>query len=553
MYGSRLLARRQGRESGFMKKANSLWFAVAAAVVMALGGCGGGGGGTAPTTDPNASGSVTVSGVATYEAVPNTSGALDYASIGAKPVRAAVVEVLNVASTVLASTTTDDSGAYSVTVPSSTLVFVRVKAQTARGGSGANWDVSVRDNTQSGALYAMDSPTFSSGSAPSLTRNLRATSGWGGSGYSGQRVAAPFAVLDTVYTAMQKILSVAPGTAFPVLRVFWSVNNLPASGNIALGQIGTTMFTSSSQSGNVVSRAIYVLGKENVDTDEYDASVIAHEWGHYYQSAFSRDDSPGGPHSLGELIDRRLAFSEGWGNAWSGIALARRNYTDSAGPNQAQGSNIDLSTGVSPGSNPGWFREASIQSIFWNLNNQVGFAPIHDAMTGPFKTGVAVTSIHPFSVAFNAAAPGSASTLNSLLTGQGIAVPNDPYADNESNGGGSGISGFTLPMYKTATVGVGATACVTNQADPFRDGNKLGSYAYLRFSAPAGNHTINVTGPSGSNPDFEVYQGRRVGAGLSAVPASESGTVSLSAGEAVLVVNDYNNASANTCFNVTIN
>ena len=74
-----------------------------------------------------------------------------------------------------------------------------------------------------------------------------------------------------------------------------------------------------------------MLGKENVDTDEYDASVIAHEWGHYYQSAFSRDDSPGGAHSGGDRLDRRVAFSEGWGNAWSGIALARSNYTDSSG------------------------------------------------------------------------------------------------------------------------------------------------------------------------------------------------------------------------------
>ena len=109
-------------------------------------------------------------------------------------------------------------------------------------------------------------------------------------------------------------------------------------------------------------------------------------------------------------------------------------------------------------------------------------------------------------------------------------------------------------MYKTATLGGGTQACVTNQADPGRAGNKLGSYAYLRFSAPAGNHTINVTGgPAGSDPDFVVYQGGRVGQGLSTVAGSESGAVSLAAGEAVLVVNDFNNSSANTCFTVTIN
>ena len=38
-------------------------------------------------------------------------------------------------------------------------------------------------------------------------------------------------VLDTVYAAQAKVLSVAASTAFPPLRVFWSINNLPASGD----------------------------------------------------------------------------------------------------------------------------------------------------------------------------------------------------------------------------------------------------------------------------------------------------------------------------------
>ncbi|KAI1692194.1 hypothetical protein DdX_21391 [Ditylenchus destructor] len=91
---------------------------------------------------------------------------------------------------------------------------------------------------------------------------------------------------------MQKVLTAAPATAFPSLKVFWSVNNTNASGSIALGQIGTTFFVGRSSGAE-----IYVLGKEDVDTDEFDAPVIAHEWGHYYQASFSRDDSTGGAHS----------------------------------------------------------------------------------------------------------------------------------------------------------------------------------------------------------------------------------------------------------------
>ncbi len=512
----------------------------ATVLLTACGGGGGGGGGgipflpavVAPSTSP-----VTLSGTVTYESVPNASGALQYADITAKPVRGAYVEVLDASGNQLVVTSTDDSGGYAVSVPGNTSVVVRVRAQLTRPGPGASWDVTVRDNTRSNAIYSMQSSAFSTGTS-ALTRDVRAGSGWGGSSYTSERVSGPFAVMDTVYTAMQKVVSVAPATAFPALKVFWSVNNTNASGSVALGQIGTTFFIARSSGAE-----IYVLGKENVDTDEFDTPVVAHEWGHYYQASFSRDDSTGGEHATSDLVDRRLAFSEGWGNAWSGIALGRSNYVDSGGPGQSQGTNLDLSKG--PPSNPGWFRETSIQSIFWNLNQQVGFKPIHDTMTSAlFRGGVPVTSIHPFTAVFNVASPGSASVLASLLTGQNIsAAANDAYGDQEGNNGGVSIA---VPMYKPAATGGASTqACVTNAADPRRDGNKLGSFAYLTFSVPTSrSYQFGITPPAGASASAAIYQG--------GVVSRNPGSVNLSAGAYVLVINDLNNSAANTCFGVTI-
>ena len=326
---------------------------IAAALLAGCGGGGGGGGGGFPIVLPPVAGSsVTVSGTATYESVPNLNGPLVYASTSVKPVRGVTVEALDaVSSSQLAVTTSDDSGAYSMSVPANTTIIVRVRAQLTRTGPGASWDVTVRDNTRSNALYSMQSSAFSSGAAAS-TRDLRAATGWGGDKYTGQRVSAPFAVMDTVYTAMQKVLSVAPATAFPALRVFWSTGNVPAGGDVTQGQIGSTFFINRS-----TGREIYVLGKEDTDTDEFDAPVIAHEWGHYYQSSFSRDDSPGGPHSLDNRIDRRLAFSEGWGNGWSGIALGRSNYVDSVGAQQSRGGQCESGGWAvdQPGLVPGGF------------------------------------------------------------------------------------------------------------------------------------------------------------------------------------------------------
>jgi len=510
---------------------------IAAAFLAGCGGGGGGGGGGIPIGfPPPVIGGVTLSGKATYDSVPNNSGPLVYAATTAKPVRGALVEVLDALSNQIAVTATDANGNYSVSVPANATIAVRVRAQIQT----AAWDVSVRDNTSANTpLYSMQSAAFTTGSG-ATTRDLRADSGWGGSSYTGRRVSAPFAVLDTVYTSMQKVLSVAPATSFPPLKVFWSPNNVPTSGSLALGQIGSTFFTNRS-----TGREIYVLGKEDVDTDEFDAPVIAHEWGHYYQSSFSRDDSVGGPHNLSDRLDRRVAFSEGWGNGWSGIALGRSNYVDSRGEGQvASDVSVSINLATGPSSNPGWFRERSIHSIFWNLNQQVGFKPIHDAMTSAqFRGGAAVTSIHPFTAAFNAVAPGNASALASLLSAQNISAgANDSFGEAEGNNGGAPSVPNVLPLYGSAVVGQLASACVSTVAG---GGNKLGNYAYLRFLAPTTrDYQVSVASSATLvNPDFAVFRAGQI-------PRSGN-KVSLPAGEYVLAVTDLNSSGSN-CISVAI-
>jgi hypothetical protein len=109
---------------------------------------------------------------------------------------------------VLATTTTDTAGRYSVTIPNNKVVIIRVKAQMLQTGS-PSWDFQVVDNTRSKALYAMDSAPFDMSGLTSVTKDLLASSGWGGSSYSETRVAAPFAILNTVYKAVQKVKGVA--------------------------------------------------------------------------------------------------------------------------------------------------------------------------------------------------------------------------------------------------------------------------------------------------------------------------------------------------------
>jgi len=76
---------------------------------------------------------------------------------------------------------------------------------------------------------------------------------------------------------------------------------------------------------------IRILGDENNDTDEYDAHVVVHEFGHYFENSLSRADSIGGPHTQSDRLDARIAFGEGWGNALSGMILDDPVYRDSSG------------------------------------------------------------------------------------------------------------------------------------------------------------------------------------------------------------------------------
>jgi hypothetical protein len=570
------------------------WMLVCCASIT-LGACGGGGDNAVPAPAlapatatatataavpvlvPPSGSLVSVSGIVRYErvAINSNTGALDYGSISALPVRGASVELID-SGAVYATAQTDAIGQYSFNaVPGSSSYSIRVRAELKQNMGAAQWDVSVRDNTNADALYTLQSPSFQAATAP--TQNLTAASGWSGSSYTSARAAAPFAILDTIYASQQKVLLAQSNIVFPPLKTFWSINNNTTGGSsVAAGDIGTSFFTQASINGVVTDRRMYILGRADNDTDEYDSPVVAHEWGHYYQSAFSRDDSMGGRHGGGDdRLDRRIAFSEGWGNAWSGIALSRNSYVDSSGPSQGRGFAFPLDSGYASGGprDPkGWFREASVQYILWSLNNQAGFQGIHQALSSSaIRTGTALTDIHSFSAAYRSLAGATpTSALNDLLALESIDNNSDAFGSLEANSGGNAV---TLPFYRQITalgspvaLANGQTLCSTvDNVNPNRrssanpsdaDRNKLGLFVYARFTlATAASRTITVTGSpiAGVDVDFELYRAaQRVYVSQTRANQTESRTQSLAAGDYVLVIHDYNKAASNPCYTVSI-
>lgn len=366
--------------------------------VALLSACGGGGGSTTTTTTVTLSsgdtsvptitsdaaacpdgGAISISGTISFERVPFSAtlgSGLDYNNIQTLPVRGAEIQALGAGDCVITSSVTTNTGTYTLNVDQNANVKIRVKAKTT-SAAGAIWDFEVRDNTSSNGLYVLDGSLVSSGSSNS-TRNLTATSGWTGSGYGGVRTAGPFAILDSVYSAIQTVVAVDATVNMTAADIFWSVNNSTASGTLSNGEIGGTFYSNNQ---------IYILGKSNSDTDEYDEHVVIHEWGHYLEDNLSRSDSVGGSHSVTQRLDMRVALSEGFGNAFSAMVTNDPIYQDSSGNQQSSDFQINIETNAS--TNIGWFNESSVQTVLYDIFDanadasdgvNLGFSAIYNAL-----------------------------------------------------------------------------------------------------------------------------------------------------------------------------
>src|SRR5690606_23624034 len=135
-----------------------------------------------------------------------------------------------------------------------------------------------------------------------------------------------------------------------------------------------------------------------------------------------RSDSVGGGHSLGDRLDMRVAFGEGFATAYSGMALESALYCDTLGAAQSSGFGIDIE-GQSAGT-PGWFNEISVMKLVYDLwdvtndgadNGSIGFAPVFSVMTGSQAATPAFTSIFSFAEALKAENPGSVQFIDALL------------------------------------------------------------------------------------------------------------------------------------------
>ena len=444
-----------------------------------------------------------------------TNEGLNFGNQQLQPARGIQVQVVAAGNpqNVLATATTDSSGDFSTAVAANTNVSLIVVAHMLRDASQPlpRWDFSVR-NAEEGAATDPAAYTYADGNTFSSNvgtgRNIDIPSGISTSGtVTGTRASAPFAILDTVYQGAQLVLGAAPTTNFPELVLDWASDN-PG---------GQTFFDTGA------SPQLIVLSAEvTEDTDEFDQHVIAHEFGHYIEANFSRADNIGGAHAIGDKLDIRVAFGEGFGYAFSAMVLNDPVAVDTFVFN---GGNVSSTFDVEVNPPPTepvfndfgcWCSESSVWSILWDLydgnadaNDSValGFQPIWNVLTNSQRTTPAFTSLFSFITALKTASPVNASAIDLLVTTQNTTTITDIWGTGETHVPAPVAAAAALPLYTPITVG-GPAVTLLNVDDAGLY-NTLGNRRYLRFDV-ATTRTITVTASS-SNPnqpdtDFLVWR-----------------------------------------------
>lgn len=501
---------------------------------------------------------VTVQGAVTYDRVPfgtRSFSGLDYASTQALPVRGVTVQALAQDGSVVGFSATDEFGQFQIAVAENAEIKIRVLAELL-GQTNAAWDVQVKDNTQGNALYVLDGSYAPVGTQPVQTRNLHAASGWDGQAYTAPRAAGPFAILDSVYDAITTVVDADPSVVLPPLSIYWSVNNIAISGDASAGAIGTSYYSSYGPS-------IYLLGAANNDSDEYDRAVIQHEFGHYLEHQLARTESIGGSHSVYSKLDMRVAFGEAWGNAFAAMASGDAVYRDSLGAAQSLGFSIDVERKT--GDN-GWFSEASIQAILYDLvdgenddNLSFGFASVYRTLlSNTYLDFAGFSSIYAFISAFKQQHPTDAAEIDTLVQSFNI-YGSGWWGEGETNDAGSAV---TLPVYHRLYAGQQLNLCSDSDYQKY---NGVDVRRYVRVHVDsAAEYTFEATrshgGLSATNPQLRLYsKGMIIASATGSTLNRETLRRQLPVGEYVVELYEQANAQLTTstgglaCFNLAMN
>jgi hypothetical protein len=277
-------------------------------------------------------GAATVQGTLFYEKIPATLRGLDLAHPVNAPAGKIRLELRTADQTrVLARGVTGEDGSYRFTIPNGTRsVLLAIFAQSGKLQVG---DSATR------RLYGTTTAAFDPARAPKQV--VIPDRG---------RQSGPFNILADLRQANARLAQIDP--SFPSadidLTVYWSPTNRDTSFHPA-------------------ENALYLRGVRDENADEFDDTVVLHEYGHYLAHQFSRDDAFPGPHRPGDRLDPRQAWSEGWATFLALATLGTPIYLDTLGPGGKDVFAWDMEADAPAWDKPGYWSEHSVGSALWDL------------------------------------------------------------------------------------------------------------------------------------------------------------------------------------------
>jgi hypothetical protein len=316
-----------------------------------------------------------VSGTAMYDDyAPGVRGLA--ATATQKPIRHATVEVRGISNdAALASGKTDEVGNFSVNFPMTTPGRYYV-AVIARQDDEQFKQVVVNS---AGSPHVVKSAEIDGATLREATAvAVRAT--------RADALAGPFNVFDIGIDGI-KLARARASSALPIITWKWT------RGVQACGPITTPV---SCYRDSTKTIAVDATAKNG---DEFDDSVLAHEFGHFVMKELSRVDSPGGSHRWIDRSHPRLAWSEGAATFIGQTIVGHSVYVDTRQPG-TWGRSIEtpegeVLSGTDDGTSSGRISEARVSAVLWDLAdsgrdrarvNNVNYTDVLSSVQSAFQT-----------------------------------------------------------------------------------------------------------------------------------------------------------------------
>lgn len=434
-----------------------------------------------------------------------------------RPVRAAEIAVKDSNGVIIQCAETLDDGTFQFQLPSNTgdyVVELRARSNNARASTY------VLNNPSSNLQHSIATTVSSQSTTTGLILRARVHEGLMGGAFN---------ILDQLLNAQDYLRTQTadcdlnsnpnyfagciPFNKAPIVKVYWSPGVSPGvyvntTGAISFYLNGRyELYLQGGQSGNVTSS----------DMDQFDNSVIIHEYAHFIEDAYGKPNSPGGGHNGDSIIDPRLAWGEGWANFFQAAVTGNPVYRDTYGTPDCTSAcagtyfNESLDPVGTPNNDAptqgalgeGNFREFSIARMLWDVIKPTGgasrFSEIWRAIVvansgmkdinDPFKS---VGRFHHIQT-----------TLSDVTTWSALRL-------NEEQ-----IPGFSV--YATP-FGLGVTGCTTSLVaiTPVRAPGDNGSFAtsdhyrnndFYRFDHAGGTAALELfySKSTTDTPDLDLY------------------------------------------------